>query len=170
MICAGLDLAKSSDFSALVILDAARRKILAAVRLPHVDYRRQIEQIAPALERADIVAVDGSGVGAAVLEMLPPGLRVAPVVITGGDGIRVNELGAVRASKRALIDLLGRANLTVAENAPGREALLAEMSQFVSKSAGRGRVKLEARRGNDDLVLAAALAVLGATLAMRREP
>ena len=54
--------------------------------------------------------------------------------------------------------------LTVAEHAPGRELLRRELAQFVFKPGARGRLRLEAARGHDDLVVAAALAVLAADL------
>jgi hypothetical protein len=55
--------------------------------------------------------------------------------------------------------------LTVDEHAPGRELLRKELAQFVFKPSARGRLRLEAARGHDDLVIAAALAVLAADLA-----
>ena len=50
--------------------------------------------------------------------------------------------------------------MTVAEKAPGRDLLRQELAQFVFKPGARGRIRLEAARGHDDLVIAAALAVL----------
>ena len=55
--------------------------------------------------------------------------------------------------------------LTVAEHAPGRELLRSELERFVFKPGARGRLRLEAARGHDDLVIAAALAVLASDLA-----
>ena len=71
--------------------------------------------------------------------------------------------------KSWLIQRLGAAmrngELTVVEQAPGRELLRRELAQFVFKTGARGRLRLEAARGHDDLVIAAALAVLAADLA-----
>ena len=58
--------------------------------------------------------------------------------------------------------------MTVAEHAPGRELLRRELAQFVFKPGARGQLRLEAARGHDDLVIAAALAVLAADLAASR--
>jgi hypothetical protein len=58
--------------------------------------------------------------------------------------------------------------LTVAGHAPGRELLRIELAQFVFKPGARGRFRLEAARGHDDLVIAAALAVIAADLAALR--
>ena len=55
--------------------------------------------------------------------------------------------------------------MTVAEHAPGRELLRGELERFVFKPGARGRLRLEAARGHDDLVIAAALAVLASDLA-----
>jgi hypothetical protein len=54
--------------------------------------------------------------------------------------------------------------LTVAEKAPGRDLLRKELAQFVFKPGARGRLRLEAARGHDDLVVATALAVLASGL------
>jgi hypothetical protein len=58
--------------------------------------------------------------------------------------------------------------LTVSERAPGRELLRGELSHFVFKPGERGRLRLEAARGHDDLVIAAALALVAADLAASR--
>ena len=55
--------------------------------------------------------------------------------------------------------------MTVDEHAPGRELLRIELAQFVFKPGARGRLRLEAARGHDDLVIATALAVLASDLA-----
>jgi hypothetical protein len=51
---------------------------------------------------------------------------------------------------------------------PGRDLLRRELAQFVVKPGARGRLRLEAARGHDDLVIAAALGVLAADLATSR--
>ena len=74
--------------------------------------------------------------------------------------------------KSWLIQRLGTAMrsgaLTVAERAPGRDLLRKELAHFVFKPGERGRLRLEAARGHDDLVIAAALAVLASHLAQAR--
>ena len=54
--------------------------------------------------------------------------------------------------------------MTVAEHAPGRELLRGELERFVFKPGARGQLRLEAARGHDDLVIAAALAVLAVAI------
>jgi hypothetical protein len=58
--------------------------------------------------------------------------------------------------------------MTVAEHAPGRDLLRKELAQFVFKPGARGRLRLEAARGHDDLVIAAAVAVLAGDLVISR--
>lgn len=167
----GLDLAKRSDYSALVILDANRRQIRSALRLPHADFKDQINLILPMLSQAKAVAVDRGGVGDAVIELLPAGLRIIPVLITGSGSIAVGKAGGVvAAGKRPLIELILKSGISVAEDAPGREDLRAELAAFAVKAGARGRIKLEARSGShDDLVIAAGLAVLAASLDARKD-
>jgi len=163
----GLDLAKRSDYSALVILDAQRKQIRAALRLPHADFAEQIGSIMPMLRQAKAVAVDRGGVGDAVIELLPRFLKVIPVLITGGGSV-VDRGGLVSVGKRPLIELILKAGVSVAEDAPGREELKAEMAAFAVKVGAKGNLKMEARAGaHDDLVIAAGLAVLAASLDAR---
>jgi hypothetical protein len=133
---AGLDLARRSDHSALVLLDVEpdRLTVSAALRLPQAPLRQQFALIAPHLAGLDLLVFDQSGLG---------------------DSWLIQRLGAVMRSGA----------LTVAERAPGRELLRRELERFVFKPGARGRLRLEAARGHDDLVIAAALAVLAADLA-----
>jgi hypothetical protein len=165
----GLDLAKRSDYSALVILDAHTRQIRSALRLPHADFTDQIGSIMPMLRQAKAVAVDRGGVGDAVIELLPRFLRIIPVLITGGGSV-VERKGQVSVGKRPLIELLIKSGVSVAEDAIGREDLKAEMQAFALKAGASGRFKMEARSGShDDLVIAAGLAVLAASLDARKD-
>lgn len=160
----GLDLAKRSDYSALVILDGQRKQIRAALRLPHADFAEQMGSIMPMLRQAKAVAVDRGGVGDAVIEMLPRFLKVMPVLITGGGSV-VERNGLVTVGKRALIELILKAGVSVAEDAPGREELKAEMAAFAVKVGSKGNLKMEARSGShDDLVIATGLSLISAIL------
>jgi hypothetical protein len=59
--------------------------------------------------------------------------------------------------------------MTVAEQTPGRELLRKELAEFVLKPGARGRFRLEAVSGHDDLVIAAALAIIAADLVSYRD-
>ncbi len=166
MIVAGLDLAKRSDHSALVIIEAGNMlTVTHALRLPHRPYREQIEALKPALLGVDRFAFDGTGVGDAVGEMLP-NINATGVVTTGSNSKpRVSDDGRIMISKQSLIggisSALTRGQLRVASNAPGRADLAAEMAAFVAIPGSR---KMEARQGHhDDLVMALGLAVLAAS-------
>src|SRR5829696_3371943 len=170
MPVAGLDLARRSDHSALVLLDveAGRLTVTAALRLPQAPLRRQFALIAPHLAGLDLLVFDQSGLGDAAAELLPktpPHIRVC--LIAGDRPLAYSAQGhRLVLGKSWLIQRLGAAMrsgiLTVGERAPGRELLRRELAQFVFKPGARGQLRLEAARGHDDLVIAAALAVLAA--------
>jgi len=167
-LVAGLDLARRSDHSALVLLDAEpdRLTVSAALRLPQAPLRQQFALIGPHLAGLDLLVFDQSGLGEAAAELLPKEPPHIGVCLIGGDRPLSRSAGGDRlvVGKAWLIQRLGSAMrsgaLTVAEKAPGRDLLRNELAQFVFKPGARGRHRLEAARGHDDLVIAAALAVL----------
>jgi phage FluMu gp28-like protein len=173
---AGLDLARRSDFSALVLLDVEpdRLTVTAALRLPQAPLRQQFALIAPHLAALDLLVFDQSGLGDAAAELLPQTAPHVGVCLIGGDRplVRSADCDRLVVGKSWLIQQLGAAmrsgELTVAGHAPGRELLRIELAQFVFKPGARGRFRLEAARGHDDLVIAAALAVIAADLAALR--
>ena len=173
---AGLDLARRSDYSALVLLDVEpdRLTVTAALRLPQAPLREQFTLIAPHLAGLDLLVFDQSGLGDAAAELLPKTSPHIGVCLIGGDRPLARSAQGDRlvVGKSWLIQRLGAAmrsgQLTVAEHAPGRELLRGELERFVFKPGARGRLRLEAARGHDDLVIAAALAVIAADLAASR--
>ena len=175
-LVAGLDLARRSDHSALVLLDVEpdRLTVSAALRLPQAPLRQQFALIAPHLAGLDLLVFDQSGLGDAAAELLPKTPPHVGVCLIGGDRPLARSAQGDRlvVGKSWLIQRLGAAMrsgaLTVAEHAPGRELLRRELAQFVFKPGARGRLRLEAARGHDDLVIAAALAVLAVDLAALR--
>ena len=170
---AGLDLAHRSDHSALVLLDVepGRLTVTAALRLPQTPLRQQFALIAPYLAGLDLLVFDQSGLGDAAAELLPKTPQHIGVCLIGGDRslIRSAQGDRLIVGKSWLIQRLGAVmrsgELTVAERAPGRDLLRRELGQFVFKPGAQGRLRLEAARGHDDLVMAAALAVLAVELA-----
>jgi len=176
MLVAGLDLARRSDYSALVLLDveADRLTVTAALRLPQAPLRQQFTLIAPHLAGLDLLVFDQSGLGDAAAELLPKTPPHVGVCLIGGDRplARSEQGDRLVVGKSWLIQRLGAVMrsgaLTVAEKAPGRDLLREELAQFFIKPGARGRFRLEAARGHDDLVIAAALAVLAADLAASR--
>ena len=172
-LVAGLDLARRSDHSALALLDVEpdRLTVTAALRLPQAPLRQQFALIAPHLAGLDLIVFDQSGLGDAAEELLPKTPAQIGVCLIGGDRPLARSAQGDRlvVGKSWMIQRLGMAMrsgaLTVAENAPGRELLRRELAQFVFKPGARGRLRLEAARGHDDLVIATALAVLASDLA-----
>src|SRR5215208_5446899 len=173
MLVAGLDLARRQDHSALVLLDGVRGRLTAAaaLRLPQAPLRQQVALIAPHVAGLDLLVFDQSGLGDAAAELLPKTPPHMGVCLVGGDRPLTRSAQGDRlvVGKSWLIQRLGAVvrsgELTVAEKAPGRELLRRELAQFVFKPGARGQLRLEAARGHDDLVIAAALAVLAADLA-----
>ena len=173
---AGLDLARRRDHSALVLLDVEfdRLTVSAALRLPQVPLRQQFALIAPRLAGLDLLVFDQSGLGDAAAELLPKTSPHMGVCLVGRDRSLTRSLQGDRliVGKAWLIQRLGTAMrsgaLTVAEHAPGRDLLSKELAQFVFKPGARGRMRLEAARGHDDLVVAAALAALASDVAQAR--
>jgi hypothetical protein len=176
MLVAGLDLAPRSDHSALVLLDGGlnRLTVTAALRLPQAPLRQQFALVEPHLAGLDLLVFDQSGLGDAAAELLPKTPPHMGVCLIGGDRplVRLAQGDRLVVGKSWLIQRLGMAMrsgaLSVAEHAPGRELLRKELERFVFKPGARGRLRLEAARGHDDLVIAAALAVLAADLAASR--
>src|SRR5215207_9962666 len=172
MLVAGLDLARRRDHSALVLLDVEpdRLTVSAALRLPQAPLRQQFALIAPHLAGLDLFVFDQSGLGDAASELLPKAPPYIGVCLIGGDRPLARSAQGDRliVGKSWLIQRLGAAMrsgaLTVAEKAPGRELLRRELAEFVFKTGARGRLRLEAARGYDDLVIAVALAVLASDL------
>jgi hypothetical protein len=171
-LVAGLDLARRRDHSALLRLDVARDRLTvsAALRLPQAPLRQQFSLIAPHLAGLDLLVFDQSGLGDAAAELLPKIPPRVGVCLVAGDRPLTRSAQGDRLviGKQALIQRLGTAmrsgEMTVGERAPGRELLRGELERFVFKPGERGRFRLEAARGHDDLVIAAALGVLASDL------
>ena len=177
ILVAGLDLARRRDHSALVLLDVEpdRLTVTAALRLPQAPLRQQFALIVPQLAGLDLLVFDQSGLGDAAAELLPKTPAHVGVCLIGGDSPLARSVQGDRlvVGKSWLIQRLGMAMrsgaLTVAESAPGRDLLRKELTQFVFKPVARGRLRLDAGRGHDDLVIAAALAVIAADLVSYRD-
>jgi hypothetical protein len=111
------------------------------------------------------LAVDKTGVGAAVCDLLRPAFpAMATVVITGGKEA-TTEFGGFRVPKADLVSVLqvllqGR-RLKIASGLEAAEVLVRELSTFRAKvNIATGNESFEAwrARDHDDLVLAVALA------------
>ncbi|HZS03398.1 MAG TPA: hypothetical protein VFD58_00860 [Blastocatellia bacterium] len=175
----GLDLGQSKDFTALCVVECHGKKDKAVFLVRHLkryelgtSYPAIVADVVallgrlPAQNRKPRLSVDGTGVGAAVVDLFRqqriPGLR--PVIITGGD--QVNEEGGVsRVPKRDLVGVIQVAlqtgRLKIAAELPEAPLLVSELQNFQVKITTSANDTYGAWRegAHDDLVLAAALAV-----------
>jgi hypothetical protein len=177
----GLDLGQAADYTAAAVFERP------AVQLgqPEPDYAlRHLQrfplgtpdtEIVPAVaallgrpplcEALTYLAVDKTGVGAAVCDLLLPHFPgMAAVTITGGSQVTA-EPGGYHVPKRDLVStlqvLLQARRLKIAAGLPEAAALTRELQVFRAKvSVATGHESFEAwrERDHDDLVLACALA------------
>ncbi len=178
----GLDLGQAQDYSALAVLERAPGESgQAHYALRHLQrwplgtsYTSICDQLArlfdePPLLRSTL-AVDQTGVGAAVVEMLRRSTIRAvlrPVLITAGHTTTV-EGGIRHVPKKELVSvlqvLLQQRRLQVARSLPEAATLVKELETFKVKITTAGNETFEAwrERDHDDLVLAVAIAAFEA--------
>lgn len=178
----GLDLGQAQDFSALAVLErrwlegmGKRRQSLYAVRhlqrwplgTPYSAIVAEVGNLvaSPPLNHA-LMAVDQTGVGSAVVDMLRrPRLKTVlrPVLITAGHAVSMDEVGVYHVARIELVSvmqvLLGQQRLKVA-SLPERELLGQELLAFRVQVTTVSNDTFESWRERDhhDLVLAVALA------------
>jgi len=173
MFYLGLDLGQRRDPSAIAVVEKTRvmrvrhlERFRLGTSYPHVVERvREITQHRELAGRCAL-AVDGTGVGAPVVDMLRAarlGCDLAAVTITGGE--RQRQTGSVwSVPKRDLIAvvqvLLERDELKLARGLRELGALMRELMDVRSSAGIGGRVRLGADGfgEHDDLVIALALA------------
>jgi hypothetical protein len=197
----GVDLGQSRDYTAIAVVErtelrgdwdgakwAWRKVVLLRLRFlerialgtPYPEVVRRVLEVTHSRGLAGRchLAVDGTGVGPPVVDMLRaagPGCPLSPVVVTSGEKENRAD-GYYRVPKRNLIVglqvLLQRHALRIAAGMTHGEALVAEMAEMQVKVTGAGREQFGAwRQGtHDDLVFAVALACWAAKRAYPREP
>ena len=144
MIVAGLDLARRSDHSALVLLDVEpdRLTVSAALRLPQAPLRQQFALIAPHLAGLDLLVFDQSGLGDAAAELLPKTPPHIGVCLIGGDRPPARSAQGDRlvVGKSWLIQRLGAAMRSGALPSPSmRPAASFCARSLLSSSSSRAR-------------------------------
>jgi hypothetical protein len=186
----GLDLGQAHDFTAIAVVQRAvlkgafdpapwafRKEVQLQLRhlervpigTPYPDVVRRAVEIArsPKLTGPVHLAVDNTGVGVAVVDMLRaarPNAFLLPVTITAGDTENVCQ-GVHRVPKRNLIvglqALLQQGGLRIAAGLKDAPTLLAELMAMQVKVSAAGNEQMAAwREGtHDDLVFAVALAI-----------
>jgi hypothetical protein len=173
MFYLGLDLGQRRDPSAVAIIEKMR-----VLRVRHLErfrlgtpYPGVVERVRAITRHRELagncaLAVDATGVGAPVVDMLRVarlGCDIAAVTITGGD--RQHQAGSVwSVPKRDLIAVvqvaLEKEELKVAHGLRELGALMRELTDVRSAPGISGRVRLGADGcgEHDDLVIALALA------------
>jgi hypothetical protein len=184
----GLDLGQVSDFTALTVLERPLASIedVLARRRPTYSLRHLqrfplgtpypsvvqgvVELLGSRLLSGSTLAVDQTGVGRAVVDMLFDALRgrVAclfyPITITAGHAVTSGESGSLHVPKKELVGtlqvLLQARRLQVARTLPEAAVLVKELENFRAKvTTARDEAFESWREGqHDDLVLAVALA------------
>jgi phage FluMu gp28-like protein len=173
----GIDLGELRDYTALVVLevkkgDPSTYDCRHLERIPlGAGYPEQVEYIAQLVKSLRAIgnvriAVDATGVGRPVIEMLRPVVgRLNAITLTGGDAVTEGEDREYRAPKRDVVAatkvLLQCGRLRIAEALPLASVLVEELLAFEVRISPRGHDSYAAGRESehDDLVLALALAV-----------
>jgi hypothetical protein len=179
----GLDLGKAADYTALAADERSfwKDQHKAGEYLRHhavrylkrwdlgTPYTQIVQDVCDVVERVPapwpLLAVDITGVGTAVLEMLKaarPKARVHPVLITGGHAT-TNENGVWHVPKKELVSvmvaLLQSGRIQIAKG-KFQQVLQDELQNFKVKITVAGNETFEAwrERDKDDMVLATAMA------------
>jgi hypothetical protein len=177
MFYVGLDLGQSRDHSAIAVVE--RREALLVRHVERVtlgtSYPRVVSRVRDILRGGELrgrcsLTVDGTGVGAPVVEMLRGaqiGCEISAVTITGGERAHsIQGAGgeAWSVPKQDLIAgvqvLLERGELKIARKMRDTGPLVRELLDIRVSQGRGGRMRLGADRSgeHDDLVIALALA------------
>ncbi|MGH9847772.1 MAG: hypothetical protein ACREEM_54490 [Blastocatellia bacterium] len=176
----GLDLGQSKDFTAMCILEMHGERQEAIFHARHLQryqlgtsYPAIVADVAAMLRRPlfkDVrptLAVDGTGVGAAVVDLFRKeklNAHFRPIIITGGDVVTYDS-GVTRVPKRDLVGVtqvaLQTSRLKIAADLPDAQTLVNELQNFQVKITTAANDTYGAwREGtHDDLVLAVSMAL-----------
>lgn len=175
----GLDLGKSADYTALCVLEVHGKPPEANYLCRHLErfklgtsYPNQVARVRelcrrePLLSNKPRLAIDQTGVGAAVVDIFKQAeinADLKPILIHGGDHA-INEGGIWRVPKRELVGAtqvaLQTGRLKIAADLPEVSILTQELRNFEVSISESGFDSYEARVGkHDDLVLSLAMAL-----------
>jgi phage FluMu gp28-like protein len=168
----GVDLGQVSDFTAVAVLEEGPSRHYALRYMdrirnrPYTEIVDRIKKLVRKLPGTPCLAVDATGVGRPVIDMMREARIDAdlyPVTITGGDAVTRDGF-EYRVPKRDLCScvavLLQTGRLRIARNLPHAQTLERELSRFRVKISPDGHDSYTAWReaDHDDLVLAVAVA------------
>jgi hypothetical protein len=176
----GIDLGQTTDHTAMATLERSATERGPAFDVRHLERYplglRYTDIVAtlrdllqkPALHGAH-VAVDQTGVGRAVVEMLREGLvglncTLLPITITGGRSMKLVPGDGIHVPKKtlvgALLGLLQSKRLRIAKTLSDAPVLIKELASFQVKITAARNEIFEAGRGTkDDIICATALGV-----------
>ena len=164
LVCA--DLGQAADYTAIGVLereptrDVLRHSERPELKTPYPAVAARLAELSARLDGCPIV-MDATGVGRPVVDMVRERTRslVVPVVITGGQHARVDELGYWHVPKRVLVAAAQVAMQNQAVAIPRALPLAAtiegELRAFKMRQSAAGNMQFEAWRAgeHDDLVL-----------------
>ena len=168
----GVDLGQTADFTAITILEEKERNVYDVRYLerlrntPYPAIVRRLDHLIRKLPGKPSIAVDATGVGRPVIDMIKDAILPAtiyPITLTGGDTVNRDGLER-RVPKRDIAStiavLLQTGRLRIARGLRESETLLHELLNFRVKISLSGHDTYEAWREaeHDDLVLAVGLA------------
>ena len=159
---AGIDWARYSDYTTVVILDVSQRPyaVVAMDRFNQISWQTQVERVADFLQRhrANAALVDQTSVGDALLEQLRTSLWQGR-----GANMDVDGLVFTNTAKREIVDNLVVRLAHRDLNLPDDEQLVRELQYYEYELTAHGNMRMNARSGHtDDLVIALALAAWAA--------
>ena len=181
MIVVGVDLGQSQDFTAIAV---CRRIAVNPTRwdVPHLErlplgtaYTEAVKHVVRMLERPELerayLAVDRTGVGAAVCDLLAAnlpegrGIRFHPICLTSGHAVSKDGRGGLNVPKKDIVGavqiLLQGKRLRIARELPMADVLVKEFLNFQTKITLAENETFGAwREGkHDDLLLALGIAL-----------
>jgi len=183
---AGLDLGQSIDHAALVIGEARlhplRLRLVLINRYPlRTSYAVILADVAAKLDglgKPAALALDSRGPGKPCVDLLAswPGLALARLLAVSntsgrvarrepsrnGDPAHLERWCVPKVTLLRCLSRLVKSGGLVVEDIPGAAALKSEFHQFGFRFTEQGNLKLDARSGHDDLVLATATMVWAA--------
>ena len=168
----GVDLGQTSDYTAFTVLEE-RDKNSYGVRYlrrlrntPYPQIVTELDQLVRRLPTKPSMAVDATGVGRPVIDMIQDAnlpASVYPITLTGGDAVVMDGMERhvpKRDVASTIAVLLQTQRLRIARGLKESETLLRELVSFRVKISLSGHDSYEAWREqeHDDLVLAVGLA------------
>jgi len=148
----GIDWAKYTDYSVIVVMDAGTRQMVAMDRFNQIDYSVQVSRVKALAERyqPQVIIAETNSIGDPIIEQM----RL--------EGLPVRGFTTTSASKQAIIDGLALAFERHEISILNDQVLINELQAYESSRLPGGGFRYSAPEGmHDDTVMALALAYSG---------